>query len=55
MIEKYIIKWLSSVILNISNNSDKNMFRKIEHTSIKLIEADAHHNFNDCCLIYIYM
>ena len=50
-IKTVISTWFSHIIFKISSNELKSHFRKIESTSIKLIETEAHHHFNECSII----
>ena len=55
-IKFFVSLWLSSVIFKVLNQECKQLYRKLERTSIKQISARAHRSFNETCLnIYIYI
>ena len=49
IINRFLSKWLSTCILKLLNNEQKHQFRKIEKTSLKLLETKAHRQFNITC------
>lgn len=50
----YICLWLSKVILKISAQPTKKLYRTVEKNALKIIANESHLIFNETCLIYIY-
>ena len=48
--EKYLIKWLSFVILKTCEESERREYRKLEKLTTKLIRTICHLRFNETCL-----
>ena len=47
---KFILPWLSRIIIRILENDALKIFRKLEKESRKLIIAELHRNFNVICI-----
>ena len=45
-----LTKWLSKIIIKISDTETIHAYRSLERNSIKLIKTSSHRNFNETCL-----
>ena len=51
----FLSKWLSFIIIRVSSDDIKVLFRKLERLTMKLIKETSHRKFNETCIyIYIY-
>ena len=47
----FLSKWLSFIILRVSSDDIKVLFRKLERLTMKLIKETSHRKFNETCII----
>jgi len=50
IVHKYIVKWLSFIILKNTNRDVLKLFRDLERIKIKLVKKRSHLVFNQTCL-----